>query len=144
MLFRSQASHFAESGASFVFSRAHIPMMGREFPGFFAYFTNFKGLTAKFATYNRSKFTNWSVDREELTCSGELEGPDGKLIFDARMSGGGNLRAPVDGLMDREIIESITAVVHVKFFNRQDELVFSSESNEAGMEICLTDSYLDD
>ncbi len=131
-----QASHFEEHNASFVFSRARIPFLGSEFPGFFAYFTDFGDVTAKFATYNRSKLCDWQVDSDKLTCSGVLAGPGGRLVFDARMSGGGKLRAPVDGLMDREIIESITAVVHVQVYDNKDRLLFDSTSSEAGMEIC--------
>ena len=132
-----QASHFEGHNASFVFSRARIPFLGKEFPGFFAYFTDFGDITLKFATYNRSKLTDWMVDSEKLTCSGVLSGPFGKLIFDAKMSGGGKLRAPLDGLMDREIIESITAVVRVKVLDRKERLIFDSISSEAGMEISL-------
>lgn len=132
-----QASHFDASNASFVFSRARIPFLGGEFPGFFAYFTDFKDVTVLFATYNYSRLNNWKVDSIQRTCSGELTGPAGTLIFKAQMAGGGSLRAPVDGLMDREIIESITAWVSVRLINKKGELVFESTSSEAGMEISL-------
>jgi hypothetical protein len=132
-----QASHFATSNATFVFSRARIPFLGREFPGFFAYFTNFEALTCRFATYNHSRLETWEVDKEEGSCTGKLVGPAGTLTFKAQMKGGGRLRAPVDGLMDREIIESITAEVWVKLTDRQGNVLFESTSSEAGMEICL-------
>ena len=130
-----QASNFDSGSASFVFSRARIPFLGREFPGFFAYFTDFNGHAIRFATYNRSKLTQWIVNPILGTCSGELSSPHGKLTFAAQMVGGGKLRAPVDGLMDREIIESITACVTVKLTDRHGELVFEGTSTEAGMEI---------
>lgn len=132
-----QASHFDSSNASFVFSRARIPFLGREFPGFFAYFTDFKDIKVRFATYNYAKLANWQVDSVKKTCSGELSGPSGILTFAAQMSGGGILRAPVEGLMDREIIESITANVSVRLVNRHGEVLFQGASSEAGMEICL-------
>ena len=53
------------------------------------------------------------------------------------MAGGGRLRAPVDGLMDREIVESITAEVWLRLSDRHGEILFESVSSEAGMEICL-------
>jgi len=132
-----QASHFAQRDASFVFSRARIPFLGREFPGFFAYFTDFKGLAVRFATYNHSRLENWQVDASAGTCSGLLTNRGGSLAFEAQMAGGGKLRAPIDGLMDREIIESITARVFVQLKGSDGEILYESASSEAGMEICL-------
>ncbi len=131
-----QAGHFDQGGATLVFSRARIPFLGREFPGFFAYFTDYRNITVRFATYNRSRLVRWSVNAGDRTCSGELRGPAGTLAFNARMAGGGRLRAPVDGLMDREIIESITAVVHVRLTDRRGKVLYEGTSSEAGMEIC--------
>ncbi|MEA4807071.1 tocopherol cyclase family protein [Acetobacterium wieringae] len=132
-----QASHFEAGDASFVFSRANIPFLGMEFPGFFAYFTDFSGITRRFATYNFSRLEKWEVDTTKGTCAGELEGPNGALAFKAQMASGGRLRAPVDGLMDREIVESITAKVWLRLTNNQGNIIFESISSEAGMEICL-------
>jgi tocopherol cyclase len=131
-----QASHFASGDASLVFSRARIPLFGREFPGFFAYFSDFKGIAVRFATYNRSQLQDWQVDPVQGTCAGRLSGPAGTLVFQAQMAGGGRLRAPVDGLMDREIVESITAIVSIRLTDRRGQLVFEGVSQEAGMEIC--------
>lgn len=132
-----QASHFEAGDASFVFSRANIPFLGMEFPGFFAYFTDFSGITRRFATYNFSRLEKWEVDTTKGTCAGELEGPNGALAFKAQMASGGRLRAPVDGLMDREIVESITAKVWLRLTNNQGNIIFESISSKAGMEICL-------
>ncbi|WP_303869885.1 tocopherol cyclase family protein [Acetobacterium wieringae] len=132
-----QASHFEGGDASFVFSRANIPFLGMEFPGFFAYFTDFSGITRRFATYNFSRLEKWEVDTTKGTCAGELEGPNGALAFKAQMAGGGRLRAPVDGLMDREIVESITAKVWLRLTNNRGDIIFERVSSEAGMEICL-------
>ena len=132
-----QASHFDGGDASFVFSNARIPFLWSEFPGFFAYFTDFTNLSCRFATYNRSRLTDWQVDPERRTCSGALTGPCGTLRFEAGMTGGGRLRAPVDGLMDREIVESISAQVKVSFVDRDGKVLYQGMSSEAGMEICL-------
>lgn len=132
-----QASHFDAGNASFVFSRARIPFLGREFPGFFAYFTDFAGIAVRFATYNQAKLTDWTVDPVAGTCEGRLEGPQGKLVFSARMAGGGRLRAPVEGLMDREIVESITARVTLRLTDPAGTVLYEGKSGEAGMEISL-------
>jgi len=132
-----QASHFDGGEASFVFSQARIPFLWGEFPGFFAYFTDFHGVKCRFATYNRSKLLRWQVDPIGRTCSGELKGPSGTLLFKAQMSGGGRLRAPIDGLMGREIIESITAKVEVTVKDRHGSIRYQGISSEAGMEISM-------
>ncbi len=132
-----QASHFDGLDASFVFSRARIPWLGGEFTGFFAYLTNFNDVQMRFATYNRSKLKNWTVNPAQGTCAGVLTGPHGTLSFEAQMQGGGRLRAPVDGQMDREIIESITASVTVTLTDPRGRELFERTSTEAGMEICL-------
>jgi hypothetical protein len=120
-----------------VFSKARIPFLWGEFPGFFAYFTDFRGISCRFATYNRSRLNRWQVDAARGTCSGELTGPSGRLEFEAQMTGGGKLRAPLDGRMDREITESITASLRIAVFDRSGSIVFQGVSSEVGMEICL-------
>lgn len=132
-----QAGHFDGADASFVFSRARIPFFGGEFPGFFAYLSDFSETVARFASYNGSRLSSWTVDKDAGTCNGVLKGPSGVLEFSAEMSGGGKLRAPVEGLMDREIIESIGACVTVRLTDRKGRLLFEGKSGEAGMEISL-------
>lgn len=132
-----QASHFDSGEASFVFSRARIPFMGSSFPGFFAYFTDFAGISARFATYNGSKLIEWEVDKASGLCRGRLSNKAFTLVFQADMAEGGTLRAPVDGLMDREIIESIRAQVKVELFDRKGRLLYQGTSSEVGMEISM-------
>lgn len=132
-----QASHFDQGEACLVFSRARIPMLGTDFPGFFAYFTDFNWIRARFATYNLSRMTAWAVDPSTGTCRATLAGPAGRLSFEAAMTGGGTLRAPVDGLMDREIVESIGARVTITLTDRRGNVRYHGTSGEAGMEISL-------
>jgi len=132
-----QASHFENGSSSFVFSRARIPLLGYEFPGFFAYFSNFNNISVRFATYNRSRLEDWTVDSANGTCSGKFINKHNILIFQAKMNSGGTLRAPIDGLMDRKIIESITAEVTIHLMDSNGKTIFEGTSGEAGMEICL-------
>lgn len=132
-----QASHFDQGDASFVFSRANIPFLGTTFPGFFAYFSDFSNIQARFASYNLSKLVRWEFDKDAGTCQGCLKGPNGTLEFNAQMSGGGKLRAPVEGNMNREIIESIGARVEVRLTDRKGATRFVGTSGEAGMEISV-------
>ena len=132
-----QAGHFNKDNACFVFSRAKIPFLGSHFIGFFAYFTDFNGLTHRFATYNHSKLIAWEVDKERGYCSGKLKNSKAILEFKATMDGGGRLRAPVEGLMDREIIESIRADVFLRLTDLNKKILFEGKSDQAGMEISL-------
>jgi len=132
-----QASHFDQGNASFVFSHARIPFMGTSFPGFFAYFSDFSKIQARFATYNFSKLVRWEIDKDAGQCRGLLRGPAGELAFQAEMSGGGKLRAPVDGQMDRVIIESIGARVTIRLTDWKGGLRYQGASGEAGMEISV-------
>ena len=132
-----QASHFDRGEASFVFSQARIPFLRTWFPGFFAYFSDFTATQVRFATYNFSKLIRWEINKENGTCQGCLKGPGGMLEFKAEMSGGGKLRAPVDGQMNREIIESIGAHVEIRLTDRRGTLRYLGSSGEAGMEISL-------
>jgi tocopherol cyclase len=132
-----QASHFEHGSSSFVFSRARIPLLGFEFPGFFAYFSNFSDISVRFATYNGSRLEDWQVDPANGICSGKLVNNRNTLLFQAKMNSGGCLRAPIDGLMDRQIMESITAQVSIRLTDRRGDILFQGSSKEAGMEICL-------
>ncbi|NLT10811.1 MAG: hypothetical protein GXY06_00125 [Clostridiaceae bacterium] len=132
-----QAGHFENSNASFVFSRANIPILGGHFPGFFAYYSDFGVNTVRFASYNFSSLKNWFVDINSGTCSGMLKGPSSTLTFQSEMFGGGILRAPVKGAMDREIIESIRARVTLRLTDKNGREIYRGVSSEAGMEISL-------
>ncbi len=132
-----QAGHFNADNACFVFSRAKIPFLGSHFTGFFAYFTDFNGLTHRFATYNRSKLSQWEVVVDKGYCSATLKNSKARLEFKAKMDGGGRLRAPVEGLMDREIIESIRADVYLRLTDSDGQVLFEGTSDQAGMEISL-------
>jgi hypothetical protein len=90
----------------------------------------------RFATYNRARLEDWQIDSSEGTCSGRLVSRRHTLTFQAQMNCGGRLRAPIDGLMDRQIIESITARVSIRITDRHGILIYEGSSSEAGMEIC--------
>lgn len=132
-----QGGHFDEDDACFVFSRAKVPFLTTHFAGFFAYFTDFKGLTYRFANYNRSKVVQWEVDKDKGYCLGKLKNSNATLEFKAKMDGGGRLRAPIDGTMDREVVESIRADVYLRLTDSKGEVLFEGNSQQAGMEISL-------
>ncbi len=53
----------------------------------------------------------------------------------AKHSDGGILKTPKNGLMDHEILESITAVVQVKLSDKKGCIIYSGIGTHAGLEI---------
>lgn len=132
-----QAGHFDAGDACLVFSHATIPFFGRKVPGFFAYFTDFGKTVKRFSSYDLSRLTAFTADKNAGQVNAQLEGHGSRLILSAQMQGGGRLRAPVEGRMDREIIESIHATVEVRIEDKKGNRIYEGRSTGSGMEICI-------
>jgi hypothetical protein len=133
-----QANHFEGAKGSFMFSIARIPWLGKSFTGFLSFIKTEEGFY-KFATYNRSKLKRIKFMGNTLVVS--LENSKEMLDFTARYAKGSILRAPKNGLMQREIEETITADVTLRLYNSKNRTIFEGSSKWAGMEIagCLDD-----
>ena len=130
-----QANHFASQSASFMFSYARIPWLGRSFLGLICFLRTDEGFY-RFATYNRSKVCSLETDGERIKAT--LQSPMHTLAFTATYARGGILKAPKNGMMLREIEESITAQVTVELSDRKGNVLFHDESDRVGMEISGT------
>ena len=126
-----QANHFEESGVSFMFSVARIPWLGRSFTGLISFLMTPTGFY-RFATYNGSHITHISLNGNMLRV--RMQNPKNTIEFSARYAKGGILRAPKNGLMQRDIEESITAQVELALF-AGNEVIYKGTSDRAGMEI---------
>jgi hypothetical protein len=131
-----QASHFDSTDASFVFSRARIPFMGSEFLGFFAYFCNRRRPVLPLCHLQPRQTGRLASGPGLRQLFRQTGRPSATLLFSAQMSGGGVLRAPIEGQMDREIVESIGAEVTVTLYDKQ-AISCSQEPADGGMEISL-------
>lgn len=129
-----QANHFSRPGVTFMFSRAAIPFMGTIFQGLIS-FISLDGKIYRFATYNRAKMTHYAIDRENMTVSAMMENKHGQLSFTAFHRGGGILRAPKNGQMDRKINESITARLELVWHDKHGRKILADQSDQVGMEI---------
>lgn len=127
-----QANHFAERGASFMFSVANIPWLGKSFTGLISFLKTSKGFY-RFATYNGGKIQQLRIAGNTITA--ELKNRIHTLKFTAQYSQGGILKAPKNGMMHREIEESITTEVELQLFDRKGNLLFADSSNRVGMEL---------
>jgi hypothetical protein len=127
-----QANHFASQSASFMFSYARIPWLGTSFRGLISFLRTDEGFF-RFATYNGSKVCALETDGDRIKAT--LQGAKHTLTFTAAYARGGILKAPKNGMMLREIEESITAKVTVELSDWRGNVLFSDESDRVGMEI---------
>lgn len=127
-----QANHFSMYNASFMFSIARIPWLGTAFTGLICFLHTQQGFY-RFATYNRSKVCRFHKDGERITAL--LQSPTHTLSFTATYAKGGILKAPKNGIMLREIEESITAEVSLTLQDRAGNILFQDASNRVGMEL---------
>jgi len=127
-----QSNHFKNDDVSVMFSTAKIPWLGKYFIGFIS-FLRIKQKIYVFATYNKAKITDISYKDNKLKVS--IRHRHNSLEIEAEHSRGGLLKAPKNGLMSREILESISAVVKVCLRDTDGKIIFEGEGTHAGLEI---------
>ena len=127
-----QANHFTSPNASFMFSIARIPWLGTTFIGLICFLRTDHGFY-RFATYNGAKVCALEKEGERICAT--LKSGTHTLAFTANYAKGGILKAPKNGMMLREIEESITAQVRVTLTDRHGNALFEDESDRVGMEI---------
>ena len=127
-----QANHFDAQNASFMFSIARIPWLGTTFTGLICFLRTDDGFY-RFATYNGGTVTRVHTDGDRIEVS--LKNAKHALSFTAYYQKGGILKAPKNGMMLREIEESITAEVEVTLGDHRGNVLFRDCSNRVGMEL---------
>lgn len=115
-----------------MFSIARIPWLGRSFIGLISFIKTPDGFY-RFATYNGGKIERLRIDGNRITI--RVKNAVNTLDITATYTQGGILKAPKNGMMHREIEESITADVKVVLLDRKGTTVFSGSSNRVGMEL---------
>lgn len=126
-----QGNDFQNSNASFMISIADIP---------FKVF-NFRGIICdliiddkefKFTTYNNSKLIKYDVDDKSLDIV--LKRGEYSLNIESKYITGLKLFAPVKGKMEKDIFESISALISVTL-KKDNVVIFSATSKNCGLEI---------
>ena len=127
-----QSNHFGEDRVSLMFSTAKIPWRGKFFVGFLS-FLRVDSRVFLFASYTGARVRSLSyaggvlrVVVEDRSYILEIEGVHSK---------GGVLKAPKNGLMDREVLESISAKVRVRLSRRSGGVVYEGEGSNTGLEV---------
>ncbi|MBQ2836093.1 MAG: hypothetical protein IJE68_04600 [Clostridia bacterium] len=129
-----QGNNFQNSNASFMLSIANVPFKMFNFRGMICILM-LDDKEYKFTTYNNSKIVNYEVNDNFLNVT--LKKGDYilniKSDFDVNTAGQ-KLSAPVKGKMEKDIFETITAVITVTI-SRGDTVIFSDTSKNCGLEI---------
>ncbi len=131
-----QGNSFQNSNASFMLSIANVPFKMFNFRGMICVLM-LDDKEYKFTTYNNSKIVNYDVNDNSLNVT--LKKGDHylniKSDFDAN-NAGQKLSAPVKGKMERDIFETINAVITITL-SKGEKVIFSDTSKNCGLEIVM-------
>jgi tocopherol cyclase len=126
-----QSNHF-HNRASFMLSIARIPWLRSHFVGFLSVLM-IEGEIYKFATYTGARIVELEISNKGVLTT--IESKSHVLRVNALSSHAGLLRAPVSGVMDRRIAESIDAVIELSLYDRDNTQLYSGRGVHAGLEI---------
>jgi len=113
-------------------SIARIPWLGSHFVGFLG-FLSVSGKLHKFATYTGARLLDLRVtetDVEALLSTGGYF-----LSVHGGKKRKGYLQAPVNGEMDRRILESIDAEIEIELKDKHGNRMFADTGTHGGLEI---------
>ena len=128
-----QSNHFEKPGISFKASVARIPWFTGNFTGFIAGF-RVENRLYRFTEYNRSRLSNLSFDGSEIEI--RFSNRTGTLSIKAPVDKATGLAAPVRGLMDGRIEESMTSVINLTLTEGgTDRVIFSGSGRNGSIEV---------
>lgn len=128
-----QSNHFSQTDVSVMFSIAKVPWFRSHFIGFLS-FLRIGNKVLPFATYTGAKIKKLQYENNILNVS--IYSYKHTLEMEATFSKGGVLKAPKNGMMNRDITESITSAVKVKLYdNTNNKIVFEGEGLNTGFEV---------
>lgn len=126
-----QGNNFKDSDSSFMISIVDIPFKVFSFRGIICSLI-IDNKEFRFATYNNAKLIKYDIDEDSLDIT--LKKGRYYLNLKSEYAIGHKLFAPVKGKMEKDIFESISAIITVTL--KKDELVlFSDTSINCGLEI---------
>jgi len=123
---------FESQGTSVMLSIAKIPWRKSFFAGFIAFMLH-QGNIYRFATYNGSRITSFHLYNQDLQVI--LRNRNFSLEIKAHQKIAGKLKAPVKGLMERYIKESIDSDVEIKLTNNSGTPIFAGAAQRSGLEL---------
>jgi hypothetical protein len=127
-----QTNSFPGRRASFMASIARIPWLRGSFVGFLG-FLWYQGGFYRFATYTGARLRRLTVEGHEV----RVEIADAATVLEVKgtRSGEGSLQAPLLGLMDRRIAESLDACLDIRLTTKAGDEIFHATGSAAGLEV---------
>lgn len=123
---------FENPGTSVMLSIAKIPWRKSYFTGFIAFVLH-EGKIFRFATYNGSSMEFLHLHNQDLQVT--LGNKNCTLEIKAHQKVAGKLKAPVKGLMERYIKESIDSDVEIRLKNSSGSEIFAGSASRSGLEL---------
>ncbi|MDF2539074.1 MAG: hypothetical protein K0S76_2095 [Herbinix sp.] len=127
-----QSNHFDNNDITLMFSVAKIPWINRAFTGFLSIF-RYQDQVYVFATYTGAKLKRLEVSNGYVRV--RIEDFRFRLDMKVLQTEGGAIKAPTNDGMERNIIESINAVVKVRLTDRSGDLIYEGRGTNTGLEI---------
>lgn len=127
-----QCNHFKEKDVSLMFSVAKIPWLNHYFTGFLS-FLKIDDKIYLFATYSGAKIKK--LEYKDGVIDILIEDKKYSLWISGHYKKNGVLKAPKNGMMEREISESISSNVKVVLKNKTGKLIYEGFGKNAGLEV---------
>jgi len=127
-----QSNHFNRDDISVMFSMAKIPYLHMHFTGFVS-FLRIGGRLYRFATYTGAKIRHFTCEDGQI----EITAVDRHytMTISGKYRQSGKLMAPQNGLMHREIAESISSEIEATLQDNKGMVIFHGTGKNVGMEI---------
>ena len=128
-----QTNHFSHENVSLKLSLATIPWLGKSFNGFIAGFW-LNNKLYRFTTYNNSKVLKCEVDKMQVII--RIANKKYVLEIKAQRNKATVLAAPVNGLMEGKIEESMTSKIAVTLSNsKTNKIIFEGTGDHSAIEV---------
>jgi tocopherol cyclase len=128
-----QSNHFQQANISIKASVAKIPWVRNAFVGFIVGIW-LQDRLIQFTTYNKSKLLKCRITKDSVAL--EMENRNYRLEIIAHRDHATALAAPILGIMDGRIEESMTSTIDVKLFDKKtNTMLLNGLGEHAGMEV---------
>lgn len=127
-----QSNHFDPDDVTVMCCIAKVPCLCMKFYGFITLF-RFRDRIFLFSTYTGARIRKlyYNNNHMRITVQDLRFRLDLLIIY----NGGGELKAPLKGSMKKDIMESIDAVVKIRFSDRAGNVLYEGYGTNAGLEI---------
>ena len=126
-----QTNHFKKDGVSLFGSIAKIPWLKKYFTGYI-FGLLYEDKIHRFTKYNGTKIRKLIVNDNIIKV--KLENKEEILEISAKRTEGVDLPAPSLGEMTARVNESLKSKIHVKFYKKDGDTIFSGTGRNAGLE----------